>query len=438
MPILEVSMSALVSRQPPAQAGSERTARADSSGHHAVGFWLIAGTLLAAMSFSAVPTPLYPLYEIRDGFSSFTVTIVFAVYAVGVVASLMFLGHVSDGIGRKRVLLTALGLETIAAAIFLVWPDLPALIVARLISGIGIGMITATATAYLQELHTASRPDAGQSRFEIVSTVFNTGALGVGPLIAGAIAQFVAAPLRIPYVVYLVLLVLAIAAVAVSPETVERTGERYRYRPQRVSLVQGDLTGYLAATGGAFTAFAFFGLATSLAPEFVGGTLHHPSRLLAGAVVFAIFGAAAVAQVWTARMRPGRRFALGVISEAVGLATLAVGMEATSLGVFLVGGAVAGVGAGVLFKSALGQIASLAPAAKRGEALAGLFLVSYTGLIVPVLGVGVATQYVSPTTAMLAFTVVLLAMLAAVAFLGTRPRRDGADGGAADRAVSCA
>jgi MFS family permease len=85
-----------------------------------VGFWLISEAFLTAMAFSTVPTPLYPLYQQRDGFSSFTVTVVFAAYAVGVVTSLLLLGHVSDWVGRRRVLIPALGLEVLAAALFLV------------------------------------------------------------------------------------------------------------------------------------------------------------------------------------------------------------------------------------------------------------------------------------------------------------------------------
>src|SRR5690242_1077685 len=81
------------------------------SARHGVAFWLIAAVFLVSMAFSTVPTPLYPLYQRQDGFSSFTVTIVFAVYAVGVVTSLLLAGHLSDRAGRRRVLLPALGFE---------------------------------------------------------------------------------------------------------------------------------------------------------------------------------------------------------------------------------------------------------------------------------------------------------------------------------------
>ena len=95
---------------------------------HGAGFWLIAAVFVTAMAFSTVSTPRYPLYEKRDGFASFTVTIVFAVYAVGVVTSLLLFGHVSDWVGRRRILLPALSIEIVAAVVIILWPDLPGLI----------------------------------------------------------------------------------------------------------------------------------------------------------------------------------------------------------------------------------------------------------------------------------------------------------------------
>jgi predicted MFS family arabinose efflux permease len=375
------------------------------------------------MAFSTVPTPLYPLYQRQDGFTSFTVTIVFAVYAVGVVTSLLLAGHVSDWVGRKRILLPALGLEAIAALLFLFWPALPGLIVARFVTGLGVGMITATATAYLLELHAEHRPQAGRGRFELVSAAANLGGLGAGTLIAGALAQYVTAPLRTPYVVFLVLLVLAAIAVASVPETVTVPAVAPRYRPQRIRVARHDRLGYLVATGGAFAAFAVFGLFTSLAPGFVAGSLHHPGRLLAGVVVFLVFGAGAAAQAVAGALPAAHRFTVALLTEAAGLIVLALGMHLTSLALFLIGGAIAGAGAGLLFKSAVGAVSAMAEPRWRGEALAGLFLIAYLGLVGPVLGLGIASRYVATTTAMLWFVGGLLVLLSGVAGAAGAARR---------------
>ncbi|WP_328503087.1 MFS transporter [Streptomyces sp. NBC_00457] len=421
-----MSLSALRHALRAPAEGAVKRHSGHSARRHGAGFWLIASAFVTAMAFSTVPTPLYPLYQARDGFSTFTVTIVFAVYAVGVLISLLLTGHVSDWLGRRKVLITALTLELVAAALFLTDQSVPVLLVARLITGLGVGMLTAAATAHLHELHSAHRPSASSQRFEIVSTAANIGGLGFGPLVAGLLAQYLDAPLRLPYLVFGALLLISIVAVALTPETVEKRPVRPAYRPQRVSADHGDPAGYLAAAAAGFASFAVFGLFTSLAPQFVGDTLHHPSRALAGLTVFAVFGAAAAAQTLTSRLDAKVRSNLGLFAQAAGMAALAVGMQTASLPVFLVAGIVAGSGAGVLFKSAVGTVVAMATPAKRGEALAGLFLISYLGLALPAIGLGIATRYTTVTTAMTWFTGALLALLTTAAVLarrtGPRPR----------------
>jgi MFS family permease len=396
--------------------------RLAGSRRHGVGFWLIAYAFLAAMAFTTVPAPLYSLYMARDGFSTFMVTVVFAVYAVGVVVSLLLAGHVSDWAGRKNMLVAGLLLELAAAAAFLSGVSLPVLLAARLVSGLGVGMITATATAHLQELHSVRRPGASGQRFELVSTAANIGGLGVGALVSGVLAQWVSGPLRTPYLVFAVLLAVAVAAVVLTPETVGKPPARPAYRPQRISLNQGDRAGYLVAAASGFAAFAVFGLFTSVAPGFVAGTLHQPSRALAGLTVFAVFGAAAGAQSLTGRLPAAARRGLGLLVMAAGLVVLVAGMQAASLGLFLAGGIVAGAGAGVLFKAAVGSVAAMAAPASRGEALAGIFLIAYLGLTVPVVAIGLATLSFAAVTVMAWFAGILLVLLVGVALLARRTR----------------
>jgi MFS family permease len=406
----------------PGSGARLRHSRRYARSRYGIGFWLAAAAFLTAMAFSTIPTPLYVLYQDRDHFSSFVVTVVFAVYAVGVIASLLVTGHISDWVGRRRMLIPAFGIEIIAAVLFLVWPALPGLIVARVISGFGIGMITATATAYLRDLHAKSRPNAGPGRFEVVSTAANIGGLGVGTLVAGALAEFAPSPLFVPYAVFAVLMVLSIIGVVLAPETVQPPLVRPRYHLQGISI-SGDKASYLMAAAGAFVGFAVFGLFTSLAPGFVAVTLHHPSHLLAGVVPFITFGAAALAQTATGRLGNRAQMFLGIGAEAAGLVVVAVGMEAPNLAAFLIGGGLAGAGAGVLFKAALASLLGSAEPDKRGEAAAGLFLVAYVGLAIPVLGIGIATLYVSAQTSMLFFAGVLLVILTLIAALAARTPR---------------
>lgn len=386
-------------------------------GRYRAGFWAVAVVFTVTTAFSTVPTPLYPLYEERDGFGSFTVTVVFAVYAVGVAVGLVAAGHLSDRTGRRPVLVAALLGQLAAAALFLVWSALPGLLLARFVTGLGVGMATPTATAYLQDLHIRSRPTAGQAgRFEAVSTAANVGGLGLGPLVAGVLAAYVPSPTRTPYAVFAVLLVAGAVAVTALPETVDRPSRPAPYRVQRVRP-HGGAGPFGLAVACACAALAIFGLFTSLAPGFVATTLHQTSPAVAGVVVFAVFAAAVLGQSLTGALRPAARRALGVAAEAAGCAAVAAGMVYADPALFIAGGVIAGIGAGTLFKAAVALAADAAPADVRAEALATFFLAAYTGLVVTSLGLGLAAQLTTPTTATLWFSGFLAALLTAIALL---------------------
>ncbi|GGM79451.1 MFS transporter [Dactylosporangium sucinum] len=380
---------------------------------HEQGFWAIALAFAVSLAFTVVPTPLWAIYQRHDGYSTIAVTIAFAAYAVGVVTSLFLAGHVSDWLGRRRVLLPAVLLEAIAATLFLTSTSLGVVIVARVLSGLGIGMITATATAHLSELHAAARPAAGRARADLVSTVANLGGFAFGPIVAGLLAQYVDAPLRTPYLVFLALLLLAALAVALVPETVSALPRRYR--PQRVNVPAAARPRYFAAAAGAFASLSVLGLFTSLAPSFVAGTLHHPSRALAGLVASLVFASGAAAQVLLRRHPIRVQLMTGLSLMVLGLVTVTAGVWGTSLAVFLAGGIMAGGGAGALLKGAISTVVDLAPPAVRGEALAGLFLGGYLGLAVPVLGLGFATQLVSARVALLGFATAVILVIAGTA-----------------------
>ncbi|MFI0818760.1 MFS transporter [Streptomyces sp. NPDC021098] len=387
------------------------------SGRYRVGFWAVAVVFAVTTAFSTVPTPLYPLYEERDGFGSFTVTVVFAVYAVGVAVGLVAAGHLSDRTGRRPALVAALLCQLAAAALFLVWPALPGLLLGRFVTGLGVGVATPTATAYLQDLHIRSRLTAGQAgRFETVSTAANVGGLGVGPLVAGLLAAYAPAPIHTPYAVFAALLVAGAVAVTALPETVDRPARPVPYRMQRVRPHGGAGSFCLAVACGC-AALAIFGLFTSLAPGFVATTLHQTSPAVAGAVVFAVFAAAVLGQSLTGALRPAVRRGLGVAAEAAGCAAVAVGMVRADPALFIAGGVIAGIGAGTLFKGAVALVTNAAPADVRAEALATFFLAAYTGLVLTSLGLGLAAQLTDPTTATLWFSALLAALLTAIVFL---------------------
>ncbi len=378
------------------------------------GFWLVGFVFMVTMAFSAVPAPLYVLYAARDRFGPLMITVIFAAYAVGVIASLFLAGHLSDWLGRRRMAVTAVAVNVASGVIFMLWPSVPGLLTARVVSGISVGMLTATATAYLSELDAAGRGGMPRRRAEIIATAANLGGIGLGPLVSGFLAQYAGAPLAVPYLVFEALMLAGLLALTLVPETVTPPRPRPRYRPQRVSVPARHRQAFYAASAAAAAEFALFGLFTSLAPGFIAGTLHDTSHALAGAATFAVFGAAALAQIAASRLALRSQLAFGLLALVFGLTVITVAFWLASLVLLLAGGIVAGSGAGAAFKGSVTTVLGIARPQARGEALAGLFLAGYAGLAVPVVALGLATQLLSGRVAVLGFAVLLVAVVALV------------------------
>jgi NADPH-dependent curcumin reductase CurA/predicted MFS family arabinose efflux permease len=378
------------------------------------GFWAVAFAFTAVTAFSTTPSPLYGLYERQLGLSSLTITLVYAVYALGVVGSLLIAGHVSDWYGRRAVLIPAITLAAVAALVFIAWQSVAGLLVARLLTGVALGASVATAAAYIGDLDGAG-DGAPTRRAGIVTTMASVGGIGVGPLVSGFLARYAHQGLTLPYVVVLASLVAGVAAVTVAPEGHAPIHPRPRYRPQRLRAPATGRGRFLAAVAGVFLAFSAGGLVAGLTGTLLAGPLHHPSSALAGLAIFLAFASGVVAQTTTMDWPLRRLVVTGIATLIVGLAVLVTSAWVASLALFLIGGAVAGAGVGGIFRASLGIVISTSGPQDRAAALAMFFVAGYAGVSLPVLGIGVALQFLSPQITLLAFGIAVGAGILAAA-----------------------
>lgn len=366
------------------------------------------------MAFTTVPTTMYPVYQQLDRFPTAMITVIFAAYGLGVMAGLYFVGHLSDHFGRRTVLLGAIAVEVVSAVVFIVSKDLAALIIARLLCGLGIGAVTSTATAALLELRAKSAPGESSVLATTVATGVNLGGLAVGPLIGGIFTQWAPSPLTSAFVVFLALLLTVGVVVIGLPETVAAHTRPFTYRPQRVRVDAAGRREFAAAGIAGAAAFAVMGFFTSLTGTFVGGTLGVSSHFVVGLVVFTMMGASAGSQVVLARITLRRKVSWGRTAIAVGLLVLAASGATASLPLFVLAAVIAGGGIGLVFSAAIATAGALADAEHRGETIAGMFLAAYAGITVPVVAVGVSFTWFSVPVLMIAFSgIVLVVMIAA-------------------------
>jgi MFS family permease len=248
-----------------------------------------------------------------------------------------------------------------------------------------------------------------------VTTIANVGGIGFGPLVAGVLARYAPDGLTLPYVVVLAALVSAVVAVIVSPEGHAPIHPRPHYRPQRLRAPATGRDRFLAAVAGVFLAFSAGGVIAGLTGTLLAGPLHHPSPALAGLVIFLAFGSGVVAQTTTTAWPVRRLVVIGIATMTVGLAVLVASAWVASLPLFLIGGAVAGAGVGGIFRASLGIVISTSDPQDRAGALALFFVAGYAGGSQPVLGIGIALQFLSPQITLLAFGIVVGASILAAA-----------------------
>lgn len=383
-----------------------------------VAVWLVAAAFTVTMLGTTLPTPLYVLYQAEFGFSTLTVTVIFATYAVGVVASLLVFGHISDDIGRRRTLLPGLALSVLSSAVFLVAQDLTLLFAGRLLSGLSAGLFTGTATAAIVDL--GSR--WGTGRASLLATAVQMGGLGSGPLLAGLLAEYAPHPLRLPYIIDLVLLVLVTVGVWLMPEPVADVRRSPRLRLTSPS-VPAEMRGvFLRSSIAGFAGFAVLGLFTAVAPSFLAELLDLHSFALTGTVIFAVFCASTVGQVALVPQFGHRSLPVGCAGLIAGMALLTLGFAVESFGALLAGGLVAGLGQGMSFRAGLAAVNEAAPAHRRADVASTFFVVLYVALALPVVGVGVAAELLGLRTAGIAFSV-LVAVLAGWALTDLLRRR---------------
>jgi len=301
--------------------------------------------------------------------------------------------------------------------VLVAWKALPGLLVGRLITGFAVGMAAGTAIAYLIELRLRADPKASPAVPRTIGTSVNVGALGIGPLVAGCLAQWASHPLTLPYLVWIALGAVALAGLGTAPETGAPAAAR---NPFTVRLP-------VPAGAGTLAAFAANGLFAGLSGLLLVTVFLRTSHALAGATLFIVFTAGVLSQLLTGGLRASRVLAVGTLSMLVGLVLLvaAVRLSTPSLALFLVSGGLIGAGAGAVYKGTTGLVLDGTAPENRVAMTAELLIALFVGLSLPVIGAGIALdQGASAPNTVLVFAILVGLGVAAAGWglLARRPK----------------
>ncbi|MER5485527.1 MFS transporter [Streptomyces sp. NPDC002812] len=375
------------------------------------GFWVVGAVLVLLMLSSSVPSALYVLYQQEWGLSSGMITVVFALYAVTVLAGLLLFGSLSDTLGRRPVLAAGLVLAIVSMGLFASARGLGLLLAARAVQGLAVGLATGAMGAALLELAPRSRPALGAQ----VNSAGPTVGIGLGGIGAGLLVQYAPAPTVLTYLLLVGAFAVSLVGVARMAESAPGRaggggpgssggpggvvagggapgGGRFKITPHRIHIpaaVRGRFAVLILTIVAVWSVGGFY---LSLGPHLALSLLESANYLVGGATVALLAGAATAAQLLLGRTEALRTAVLGLLGLLGGLALVLLALGLGSAPVFLVATAVLGAGWGAAFLGSFRALSALAEPAHRGELTAAVYVFAYLAMSVPAVLAGLLTN----------------------------------------------
>ncbi|MFE7894571.1 MFS transporter [Streptomyces sp. NPDC057412] len=385
-----------------------------------------ASILMSLLGSSSAPTPLYAIYQQRWGFSPITVTVVFGVYAVAVLSSLLLFGKLSDHVGRRPVIVTALVVQVVAMAIFITAGDVGALMVGRVLQGLSVGAAAGALGAGMLDIH----PRRG-GFLNSFAPMLGTAS---GALVSGLIVQYLPAPTRLVYTVLLGVFALQALAVLAMRETVSRKSGALASMIPEFKLPKSARASVAVAAPVMFAVWSMSGLYGALGPSLMR-TLEHSSSVVWGGLPLFVLAVSAALTTITLRSAAARTvmlLSIGtlVAGAAITLLSIGSGQGGTwSVIGFFVGTVIAGVGFGSGFQGGIRLVIPKVEAHERAGALSLLYVVCYIGLGIPAVIAGVLVVHgggLITTSKEYSIALIVLALAAFAGLLrsGRREKRE--------------
>lgn len=379
---------------------------------------LLASIVISFLAASAAPTPLYQHYDLVWHGTALTTTEAFGVYAFAVLVGLLILGELSNHVGRRPVLLTAIALQVVSVLLFATAGSFEPLFAGRILQGIAAGAALGTLGAAMIEAH--------REHGTVASSAAPGAGTGFGALAAGLTVSFLPWPTHLIYVALVVVFAAqAVGVVLLIEANQTRPGLLASLRPT-LSVPAAARGTFAAAAPALFAVWALAGLYGSLGPALVRQLSSNGSAALGGLALFILAGAASATTVVRRRHEARAQLTGGIVALVAGVAVTLVAVGTHSLWVFLLGTLLAGIGFGSGLQGAVRGTVGLVTPEERPGLLSAVYLVSYAGMGAPAVVAGFLVSRglgLTEVTVGYGVALVALALLALAQLIRTARRR---------------
>ncbi|MCU1574021.1 MAG: transporter [Micrococcaceae bacterium] len=382
---------------------------------------VLAGVVIFTLLVGAnLATPLYALLQAQLGLGPLAITVAFSSYVLALISGLLLFGHWSDHIGRRAALLLAVITGLCGGIVFGTADSLAGLCAGRALQGLAVALATGASSAALRDL-LPTRPEWA-SRFTLLSSA---GGVAAGPVLGGLLS-LLPDPTRTPFLAHT-----AVLATLLVPLFVLKARPAVRpsvpgaaltsLKPRRLAVSREARGSFWMAASVGFLSFAVFGFCLSLAPGYFASIVHANSRPLVGLLAALTLASSALSQLLPVRGRFLVPAGLAVLGCS--LVLLAVAGTVQSPWLLVLACLTAGAGQGVAFRVVFNEVAGKVEPAKHAQIISAVYVITYLGSALPVLGLGAAAGSFGLPTAVLAFVAPAATACLALAALALRRGR---------------
>jgi predicted MFS family arabinose efflux permease len=338
------------------------------------------------------------------------ITVVFGVYALAILAGLLFAGRLSDHVGRRPVLIAATLAQAMTMVLFATAASAAGLVLARIVQG----LITGAALSAVG----AAMIDLNKSRGTVANAVAPAFGSAAGGIVAGFFVQFLPAPMHLVYAALAAVYVTQAVGLKFMKEPIAPIpGAWSSLRPQ-LALPSAAREPLLLALPVLIAVWALGGLYNSLGPALVRGMLRSNAPLLGGLAIFVLAASGGIAVLLLQNLEARKTMTLGSASLLAGVGLAVFALTRSEVALFFLGAAVAGVGFGTGFQGAVRTVVSVAAPHERAGTLSIVFIVSYIALGVPAIIAGATVRHGNLLATAQVFGAAVMALAAAALIAG--------------------
>lgn len=378
-------------------------------GRVAVAFPLLATVLFLFFFSASAPSPLFIVFQGRWGFSSGMLTVAFSIYSLVLLVALLVAGSLSDHLGRRPVVVTALLIQVAAMTLFLTARGINGLLVARITQGLSMGVVNGALSAAVIEAAPLDRKWLGT----LVTSMSPLAGLATGALATGLLIGLTADADTWMFGTLTAVFLACALLVLLMPETVSRRPGVFASLVPRISVATQARHGFVHGLPLLLAIWALCGFVIALGPTLMRAVFVVDSGYLNGLTVAVLCGAGAVSPLPLRPLRPAWTVIVGMMAVTTGLVILLASLSAGSLTLFFLGDAVAGAGLGAAFAGLIQSLVPLTEAHERAELFAAIFVATYlslslppvlAGFLIPFLGFLQTVQFYLAVVLMIAVT----------------------------------